>query len=79
MDVAQATNDQNFEDELKRCFLDLLDLTLQDYAKSPEEQREQIYYNGPENSEVAGIPLETIIPMEDLTSFPADRVAGKAI
>jgi len=77
--AAQATNDQNFEDELRRLFLDLSDHTLQDYAKSPEEQREQINYNGPENSDAAGIPSDTIIPVEDITSFPADREAGKAI
>ena len=78
-DAAQPRNDQNFEDELRHLFLDLPDHTLQDYAKSPEEQREQIYYNGPENSDAAGIPSHTIIPMEDITSFPVDREAGKAI
>jgi len=78
-DAAQPTNDQNFEDELKRLFLDLSDHILQDHAKSPEEQREQINYNGPENSDAGGDPSDTIIPMEDITSFPADREAGKAI
>jgi len=78
-EAAQAMNNQNFEDELRRLFLDLPDHTLQDYAKSPEEQREQIYYNIPENSDAVGIPSDTILAMEDITSFPVDREAGKAI
>jgi len=39
-DAAQATNNHNFKDELRHLFLHLPDLTLQVYAKSPEEQRE---------------------------------------
>jgi len=39
-DAAQPTNDQKFEDELRRLFLDLPDHTIQNHAKSPEEQQE---------------------------------------
>jgi len=78
-DAVQPTNDQNFKDELRPLFLDLPDHTLQDHTKSPEEQLEQINYNGPENSDAGGDQSDTIIRVQDITNFPADREAGKAI
>jgi len=78
-DAAQPRNDQKFKNELRGLFLDLPDHTIQNHAKSPEEQQDQINYNGPENSDSEGDPSETIIPMEHVTSFPVDREVGKVI